>query len=77
MSQSSTSSEVPEEKVCYQDSHFIIELSHVNDLYFANETPAQFVPLSDSEHDEEEIDQRHSETEEICDYGNGIELEDF
>ena len=32
MSQSSTSSEVPEEIVCDQDSHFIIELSHVNDL---------------------------------------------
>ena len=77
MSQSSTSSEVPEEIVCDQDSHFIIELSHVNDLYFANETPAQFVPLSDSEHDEEEIDERHSETEEIADYGNGTELEDF
>ena len=63
MSQLSTSSEVPEEIVFDQDSHFVIELSHVNDLYFANETPASFVPLSDSDHDEEEIDERHNESE--------------
>ena len=54
---------MPEEIVFDQDSHFVIELSHVNDLYFANETPASFVPLSDSDHDEEEIDERHNESE--------------
>ena len=32
---------------------FFIEFSHVNDIYFANETPVPFVPLSDSEHKEE------------------------
>ena len=45
MSQSSTSSEVPEEIVCDQDEHNIIEFWHVNDINFANETPAPLAPL--------------------------------
>ena len=49
LSKLSTSSEVPEEIVFDQDAHLVIELSHVNDLYFANETPAPFVPMSDSD----------------------------
>ena len=51
---------MPEEIVCDQDVDFIIEFSHVNDIYFANETPVPFVPLSDSDHKEEKIDELHN-----------------
>ena len=63
MSQRYTSKEVPEEIVCDQDAHFIWELSHVIRSVVRTRR--------------EEIDELHSESEEIGHYGNGTDSEDF
>ena len=65
-SQSSTTSEVPDEIICYQDEQFVDEITSVNDLYFANQD--QIAPLSSedentSDHDRSDVDDQNDDND--------------